>query len=60
MKTEEPFLVDVEKSDFFDDIDTNMGEMKFRGLLELSCSVLGFEVGEVWQVKNFKQGKATH
>ena len=34
-----------------------MSELKFHGLLELACSVLGFEVGEIWQVKNHDDGK---
>ena len=33
-----------------------MTNLKFHGLLELSCAVLGFEVGEIWQVKNYQNG----
>jgi hypothetical protein len=33
-----------------------MSDKKFHGALELACAALGFEVGEVWSVKNHKDG----
>ena len=36
--------------------DSIMSDKKFHGALELACAALGFEVGEVWSVKNHKDG----